>query len=806
MSASMNISLIPAKDDISVHLISELLGTGWWKFIADGAAPSGPGSILGSLFQIIDIALLMYVSAIMVYTAVVGGMATAHEGVPLGKRYHSVWAPIRGPATWFLLFPLPWAKGLAMIQVIMLVAVYWGIGVADDVWSGFVTEIPKYSGLLIPYQGSINKQIKFIEDALVTVTMQTEVEKAHPGKYTQGVYWTGGTSSGSYVYGLTPVGNATASGLQYALGTISIKCSSNMSANGMNLPKLAPSSLWSDVTDPIWATIGEATGQITSSEASLVGSAETSPVCEQEEQAMLESLDPLVRGAVGTGTTSGGLIAIAQKISNMNAAKNGQPPSREELDSIVQSYVQNESSVYKTLDQEFTKSHAQGMKTFSTEASNLGWASSAFYWWTLENINQQAQAILQTGKAKVNMPNIDAVSRSVGPYYLPYMKALEGYIYRYNRHLDAQKIQDSQALSASYIGGAPSESGATWAGKRLMQLPNAFTSGDPLSNVASFGTMMKNAGEDALIGAAVVKTAGGVVSSVGGKSGASAAEGVMSKVGGLGTFLVGGIAGAMKAIGDLAFPVGIMLIVEGAILEYVFPAIPGVIMMIAIIGWLFLVVELMVASVLWAAAHVYAEGEGFAPPQAQYGYSAAIGIIARPLLLTVGFIFAFFILDIGGWFLGEALQIFLGGMSGYHVGLIGFIAIMSVIITTLFMFIKTVLKMITHLADRAPQWIGGHSGQGMGEADIATNAVQSAGQGAQKYGMYGGEKLNGAFDGAVGAGAAAVASSQDSQQKQEKAKKADAQHTQLMEALSGGKAAGQGGEGEEGEKKSSKKE
>ena len=273
-----------------------------------------------------------------------------------------------------------------------------------------------------------------------------------------------------------------------------------------------------------------------------------------------------------------------------------------------------------------------------------------------------------------------------------------------------------------------------------MAIPALFTSGDPLADIAEFGATIQTYGEYAAAAGAAV----GAVSYLA-KEGASAVS-TVSKFGGPEVSLLTGVVGtflsALATLGKLAFIIGLMMIVEGAVLHYVFPAIPGIIMMIAIVGWLFLVVELMVASVLWAAAHVYAEGEGFAPPQAQYGYSAALGIIFRPLLLTMGFIFAFFIIDIGGWFLGDALQAFLTGMGGAHVGLVGFVSMLAVIIATVMLFLKTVLKLITHLADRAPQWIGGHGGQGMGEADIAQGAVSNAGGGAAKYGMYAGEKLS----------------------------------------------------------------
>lgn len=272
-----------------------------------------------------------------------------------------------------------------------------------------------------------------------------------------------------------------------------------------------------------------------------------------------------------------------------------------------------------------------------------------------------------------------------------------------------------------------------------MEIPAAFTSGDPLADVAEFGAKVQHWGEGVLAVGVVAKGVSYVTTTAG--KAAKVIPGAGKLVGAAGSV----IGDALGALASIAMPLGVFLIVEGAILHYVFPAIPGVIMMIAIVGWLFLVVELMVASVLWAAAHVYAEGEGFAPPQAQYGYSAAIGIIARPLLLTVGFIFAFFIMDIGGWFLGEALQAFLAGMGGTQVGIIGFCSMLAVIIGAEFLFIKTVLKLITHLADRAPQWIGGHSGQGLGTEEVAggaTLAVAGTGAAVGRYagkagGLYG---------------------------------------------------------------------
>ena len=243
---TLAISLSPPSTDISTGLLSSLLGPNWW-LLATGQAPAGAGSVLAHLFSIADIALLMYVSALLVYQATVGGMATAHEGTPLGRRYHSIWAPIRGPASFALLFPLPWAKGLALIQCIALLAVYWGIGVADDVWSGFVQEIPAMSGVIMPSQSSARRDNDFIAKMALLQTVQTYVKQREGINLTPTWVWRGNVNSGDWIYTAklgagagaavataTNSGNNAITDKQFiaGLGTVEIPCSNAMNNQG----------------------------------------------------------------------------------------------------------------------------------------------------------------------------------------------------------------------------------------------------------------------------------------------------------------------------------------------------------------------------------------------------------------------------------------------------------------------------------------------------------------------------------------------------------------------------------------------
>ena len=111
-----------------------------------------------------------------------------------------------------------------------------------------------------------------------------------------------------------------------------------------------------------------------------------------------------------------------------------------------------------------------------------------------------------------------------------------------------------------------------------------------------------------------------------------------------------------------------------------------------------------------------------------YGYGAAIGIVMRPVLLTFGFVFMFFLIFIVGHFVGGAMSIYMAGMNGFNLGIVGSVAVLAIILGTLWGSMKFLMGLITHLADQVPQWIGGR-GQHLGEKE---NAMQGASSGADK--------------------------------------------------------------------------
>lgn len=749
---SISISLSPPATDISTGLLSSLLGPNWW-LLATGQAPSGAGSILANLFSIADIALLMYVSALLVYQATVGGMATAHEGTPLGRRYHSIWAPIRGPAAFAMLFPLPWAKGLALIQCIALLAVYWGIGVADDVWSAFVQEIPAMSGVIMPSQSSARRDNEFVEKLAVLTAVQSYVVNREHVPLTPTWVWRGNVNSGDWIDtvalgtgGAAAAAQATGSSVNAVtskqfiagMGTIEIPCSNNMNSQGTTASSGFWSGIGNDITDG-FNYAANAVSTVIPAASTLVTQAQDNPVCVSEQNAVNNVMNAM--------------RPIANQIVDQNAQSNAAPVTPSQIAAVVQTYATQQENLYNQFNNDQGIALNAEIKNFANESSSLGWASSSFYYWTLNNINASALASEAMLHPKVNMPNLQYIGMGTANYIEPTLKTAFAVI----NHYQSSNDYLGAATLAATAGGTSGKS--SWLGGKVLDVVSSLDSGNPLANMMSAGHSIITAGElvaagggvmasvanGVAVAAPIVGAGAGALIPGGGETGATEIAGDAAG-GAAGGWLAGKlaspaarmIADSADTLGKLMIPIGLGLVVEGAIIAYVIPAIPGAIMTIAVIGWLFLVMELMIAAPLWAAAHAYAEGEGFAPQQAMYGYGAAIGIVMRPVLLTFGFIFMFFLIFIVGHFVGGAMSIYMSGMNGFHVGIVGSVAILAIILGTIWGSMKFLLNLITHLADQVPQWIGGR-GQHLGDKEYTMQAVDSGANKAKgvALGAYG---------------------------------------------------------------------
>lgn len=685
--------LKPPDTDISLNLLKMLLGPDWYQLSSSGSG--GVATVLGQMFTTMDVALLAFVSALAVYQVTIGAMHTAHEGVSLGKKYHTIWAPLRTPTAFVLLSPLPWLKGFSFLQAMLLTVTYWGIGIADTTWGTFMDYVHKNNGIVYTTGQTFNNASGVAVGAMEISMLQAYLNSQ--GNPITGTWkWekdlTG--ARGHWVYSL---------GGYEKYGSISIACGTDHGA-------AAAVGWFKSFFESFVST--QTQKQLEDKMVGVKGNENGSPSCVAGKQAVESALN-------GTMTIAKNIIA-------------GKKPSIEKYAAISSTYTSNVNKQVSLLNNPKSSDAQSQLAEFTQSSKDMGWASMAFYWWTLSNIQSTNEAKIQSLIGKVKEPDYAAaLNNQQQQDYKAYLSSINALVEGAKSSTLTSQVKSS---SKSATAGTDNSSDPGILSSLLYATPDAMMQGNMLVNVAAIGHNLINIGTAVIAGGVAIK----VLSSIGPLAALSKATG-----GGLGS-IFGGLA-------KIAFGLAIVFMIEGATLAYVIPMIPAFITVAAVIGFLLLVIEMMVAAPLWATAFGFADGDGFTPQEARSGYALVGGIVMRPMLLVFGFVFAYLMIEVGGYFLGAGMKMFTMGMVGTSVGPIAFITILGVYIGMILAMVNMILKFMTHLAKHVPIWIGGQQGYDLGVDEVANSALGKS-EAFSGEGGRGGRAVSGMAGYALGGG------------------------------------------------------
>jgi conjugal transfer/type IV secretion protein DotA/TraY len=227
---------------------------------------------------------------------------------------------------------------------------------------------------------------------------------------------------------------------------------------------------------------------------------------------------------------------------------------------------------------------------------------------------------------------------------------------------------------------------------------------NPLIGMKNLGDEILDAGWLALAGYAAVKGFEGATDSTLGK--------VVSTVLDLGTGgLTGAVTGAMKgviqAIGPLILLIVITLFFFGATLSVYLPMLPFIVWFSGIVSWFAVVAEAVVASPLWAFAHLDGDGEGMGQ-RTTHGYIFLLNVMFRPIFMVLGFLLAGAGIVVLGTLLntmfGVAMQNAQYNSTTGIVSIIGFIVLYVGMCQTL---CNSLFNLIHIIPDQAFSWLGG---------------------------------------------------------------------------------------------------
>lgn len=169
----------------------------------------------------------------------------------------------------------------------------------------------------------------------------------------------------------------------------------------------------------------------------------------------------------------------------------------------------------------------------------------------------------------------------------------------------------------------------------------------------------------------------------------------------------------------------------GVRMAYVVAMKPFIIWFGAVIGWLVLVVESMFAAPLWMVAHLAPDQDGVVGKMGQ-GYMLILSLVLRPVLMVIGFVVSISLMT-PCLMLINAFIAFTGDTIGVGpAAIIGKLVLIGIYLKVVEETMNKLFGLIHSIPDSLLQWIGGGLSRTMG--DYANGIEGGASQSTERIG------------------------------------------------------------------------
>lgn len=667
----------PPTGDKSMTILAAVFGS-LGTFGAGGADPLAAG------IQAFNGGVLVIGGVLVAYTILAGTIGTAHDGEMLGKKFSSVWVPIRTALGTALVLPVIGGSYCTM-QAIVGWLIVQGIGLADNVWSSFASE---QNIKLVATQGLTSNEATalgynlFLSNACMKAYNKAleEAIKDAPiivSNTTQATRWKSRINAmpgDTYYYG--PKGGGHDGVPEEACGKLNVPTSTtSMSSN--------------DVVSRTTAFFN----------VSQAGAAEA---------AVLQAIQ------TATNTLDSDMASLADSLVSSKG-----PIDPTQIDAAIKRYQD-------TVSQAAT-AQAMSLSNFNTLSANAtadGWFMAGAFYTKIAFLTDVVQ------RAMSNMAHASGPTKmsSVGDG-----NALMDYIDKYNRYAQ-QSIKGSKAPSTMSFGiNAEAEGGDDWTfdtvinklfGKAMLAEGMMIDDKEhPLIAMKRIGNWLL--GIIASSGAAVVAISmlsAGAKASIIGKAVDLFGGGVVSATGKVVDF-----------IKDFWLKILLPILAVGIFLSYILPMMPYMLWLGATIGWLIMSIEAIIAAPMWAVMHLTANGDDMVGSGGQ-GYRLVLSLMLRPVLMIFGLIAAFVIINV----LGQLVtQVFFGVFavaqsdSGAFIKLVGLIVAPIMYAFAMYQVIIRSFHLIHMIPDELLKWFGG------GGTQLGNMAEQMGGESARGWQQMG---------------------------------------------------------------------
>jgi len=626
----------------------------------------GSDTILASLFQITNSGLLVIGGIFACYLWWRKLASVAHDGTIFGKGQHMMWDPIRivlGIASL-----VPTANGWALSQLLMLwAASLFGVGIANLGTDGAVAAFSDGKGMIVQpaTPDTITLARSVFEANLCMHSMNAGLALANAGG--------GFNFSQEYIQ-------------QYNTG------------DGFILRSTAQGKVCGGAG--IDAKLLEATPQGTQ----WIGeSIDTSPIYRAHLSALTTMQQNLNKDA---------LDFVNASVEQLSGNQIILPDSNQ---AIQRAALQYETSVNREAGLRAGDIGALAGK-LSDSITTGGWWTLGAWYQTFAHANSKLNNAV-AGKAQTYGEGL------VGDIGISSIRSSITKFYRSQQSNDTNAVALGQTMSTSntdtskFLGSIFSKPG-----QKIVFYMTNLDVGAGGGGTTNPLIKMKNLGDYALVSAEAAIT---VFTAA--KVGSAVASGgnLLALVGNGAT----GIGDVIRGLVDAATPFFFMIIIPmlliGAGLSIYLPLVPFVVWFGAIINWLVVVLEAIIAAPLWAITHLDGEGDGMGARSA-HGYIFLLNVMVRPVLMVIGFFGGGALMVVGGTFLNEIYGIAVANVQfDSMTGLVSMLLILFVYFSACATLIHSCFNLILIVPDQVINWVGGTASTSLGRdsGDAVKNSV-----------------------------------------------------------------------------------
>ncbi|MEP1964461.1 DotA/TraY family protein [Tateyamaria sp.] len=747
--------------DAALIMLEQVFGPNL-NFFGTASNPTGTPVYLGlqAVLGFYSLATMVIAVIIVIYYVMTVIGEAAQTGTPFGKRFNSLWAPIRLVIALGLLVPL--GSNLNSAQYITLWTAKMGSGLGTQVWSTFVNQFTATSNIVTrPANKSTIQLVRriFLNEVCAAAYNQSEtgsssqisiLQKLGAGSEAANfasvpdmiaVAGIAGETSVSLSWSKNSAGSAAD---DYTCGKVTVSLSEFDLHTGGTLVNTTNPGFWSWVFGG--PNLANKIGELhTGVKAAYIG----------EIKAISDAVKPAaeaiakVKISVGAGPEYGDLTTLTfipallrQIAEDSNTRVNLE---------ITSTYTDLAGSDY-------------ARSTASDDMTKRGWAAAGLWYANIGKINQKFNdAISAAAPTLDTLFSAEEMTQDNRSYWSQIWDNRFGGSAETAAEISTAIIFANDTYGDHIASGVPANSPlyqdardqaaaenstnrfsrfifSVFGATELYDLTHQPDL-DPMSRMVSAGHSMV--------------TSSLIAFGIGGASK-------------IASFFVG--EDFFNSVAVLAFAIGVVGFVAGVFLAYVLPLLPFVYFSFAVMGWVLEIFEAIVAMPLWALSHLRIDGDGMPGPTAMQGYHLLLMVLIRPAMIVIGLIGGYVIFGAVMYYFislfGSAVSITRADYIGDSTGFIGVFIYTIIFVFLAYNIALMCFKMIDDVPKGILRWMGsgaqpfsdsrGDPINGSREAVIGTVAGASKLYSGGMRGLTGEGDPTGQSKGAMGAAAGGI--------------------------------------------------